>query len=89
MIASGAANAGFGIKAAASQFGLNFISVIKEAYILAIDNKIPIHIKSLLYKLLCSAEFKTTVNTYPGYDATNAGKKLNLEKILINQHLNL
>jgi len=88
MIASGAANAGFGIKAAAIQFKLNFIPVIKEAYVLAIDKKIPTHTKSLLRTLLNSTEFKTTVNTYPGYDATNAGKALNLENILSNKILN-
>ncbi len=89
MIASGAANTGFGIKAAASQFGLTFIPVIKEAYILAVNKQTPTNIKSLLRKLLSSVEFKTTVNTYAGYDATNAGKKLNLERILTNQTLDL
>jgi len=89
MIASGAANVGFGIKAAASQFDLNFIPVIKEAYVLAIDKDIPTHIKSLLRNLLTSTKFKTTVNTYPGYDAINAGKKLNLEKILSNELMSL
>ncbi|RKZ69888.1 MAG: hypothetical protein DRQ48_07215 [Gammaproteobacteria bacterium] len=89
MIASGAANTGFGIKAAASQFRLNFIPVIKEAYVLAIDRKIPTHMKSLLRTLLNSTEFKTTVNTYPGYDATNAGKRLNLESILSNKIINI
>ena len=89
MIASGAANTGFGIKAAASQFSLHFIPVIKEAYILAIDKMIPPHTKSLLGTLLSSTEFKTVVNTYPGYDATNAGKKLNLDKILSNNNLNI
>ncbi len=89
MIASGAANTGFGIKAAASQFGLHFIPVIKEAYVLAIDKKISSPTKSLLGTLLRSTEFKTVVNTYPGYDATNAGKKLKLEKILSNRNLNI
>jgi molybdate transport repressor ModE-like protein len=89
MIASGAANTGFGIKAAASQFSLHFISVVKEAYVLAIDKKIPPHTKSLLGTLLNSTKFKTKVNTYPGYDATNAGKKLKLEKIFSNSNLNI
>jgi len=89
MIASGAANTGFGIKAAASQFDLTFIPVIKEAYILAVNKKTPTNIKSLLRKLLSSVEFKTKVNTYPGYDANNAGKILNLERILTNQTLDL
>ena len=89
MIASGAANTGFGIKAAASQFDLTFIPVIKEAYILAVNKQTPTNIKSLLRKLLSSVEFKTTVNNYPGYDATNAGKKLNLERLLTNQTLDL
>jgi len=89
MIASGAANTGFGIKAAASQFGLTFIPIIKEAYILAVNKHTPVNIKSLLRKLLSSVKFKTTVNTYPGYDATNVGKKLDLEKILTNQIMDL
>jgi len=89
MIASGAANTGFGIKAAASQFDLTFIPVIKEAYILAVNKQTPTNIKSLLRKLLSSVEFKTKVNTYPGYDAKNAGKKLNLERILTNQTFDL
>jgi putative molybdopterin biosynthesis protein len=89
MIASGAANAGFGIKAAASQFRLNFIPVIKEAYVLANDRKMPTPTKSLLRTLLNSTEFKTTVNSYPGYDATNAGKRLNLEEILSNKKLDI
>ena len=89
MIASGAANTGFGIKAAASQFGLTFIPVIKEAYILAVNKQTPANIKSLLRKLLSSVEFKTTVNTYPGYDATNAGKKLDIEEILTNKIVDL
>jgi len=89
MIASGAANTGFGIKAAASKFRLHFIPVIKEAYVLAIDKKISTRTKTLLGTLLNSTEFKTTVNTYPGYDATNAGKKLELEKILSNSNLNI
>ncbi len=89
MIASGAANAGFGIKAAASQFRLNFIPIIKEAYVLAIDRKIPTHTRSLLRTLLNSSEFKTTVNTYPGYDATNAGIKLDPEYLLSNKIINI
>ena len=89
MIASGAANTGFGIKAAASQFDLHFIPIIKEAYILAIDKIISSPTKSLLGTLLASTEFKTLVNTYPGYDATNAGKKIRLEQILSNNNLNI
>ena len=89
MIASGAANTGFGIMAAASQFDLNFIPIIKEAYILAIDKKISTHVKLLLRNLLSSTEFKTTVNTYPGYDATNTGKKLEIEAIFTNQMVDL
>ncbi len=89
MVASGAANAGFGIKAAASQFKLHFIPVIKEAYVLAIDRKIPAHIKSLFRTLLNSTEFKTTVNAYPGYDATNAGIELDPENLLSNKIINI
>jgi len=40
MLASGAADAGFGIKAAASKFGLHFIPILEESYVLAIDRRI-------------------------------------------------
>lgn len=89
MIASGAANTGFGIKAAASQFGLTFIPIIKEAYLLAVNKQIPANIKSLLRKLLTSVEFKATVNTFPGYDARSAGNKVDIEKILTNKMMEL
>jgi len=89
MIASGAANTGFGIKAAASQFNLNFIPLLKETYILAIDKNLPAQTKSLIQMLLNSTVFKSMVNTYPGYDATNAGKKLHPEKIFSNEMVNL
>ena len=85
MIASGAANVGFGIKAAAIQFDLKFIPVIKEAYVLAVNTQTPANIKLLLRKHLSSIEFKTTVNTYPGYDATDAGNQLDSEEIFTNQ----
>ncbi len=89
MIASGAANAGFGIKAAARQFDLNFIPVIKEAYILAIDKNLSKKVKALLKDSLTSDQFVKTVNTYPGYDATHAGKRLDLEKLLTNRNMKL
>lgn len=89
MIASGAANAGFGIKAAASQFGLNFIPVIKEAYILAVDKDLSKKVKNLLKSTLSAEHFVKTVNTYPGYDATHAGKKLDVEKLLTNRNMKL
>ena len=88
MIASAEANTGFGIKAAASQFGLTFIPVIKETYILAVNKQIPANVKSLLRKHLSSVEFKTTANAYLGYDATNARRKLGLEQLFTNQAMN-
>ena len=41
MIASGFADAGFGIRAAAEQFGLDFICYLQEAYVLALDKSLP------------------------------------------------
>ena len=41
LVASGAADAGFGIKAAASKFGLHFIPIVSETYVLAIERNIP------------------------------------------------
>ena len=84
MIASGAANAGFGIEAAASKFGLDFIPVITESYLLAIDRRIPESIVRELKKILKSGKFKNRVNSLPGYDVKFAGKDMTFEEVFGN-----
>jgi molybdate transport repressor ModE-like protein len=74
MVASGAADAGFGIRAAAAQFDLDFIPFLHEAYILAIDNGLEPFILKTLEQALRSRSLRRKINRLPGYHAINAGK---------------
>ena len=73
-IAGGGADAGFGIRAAAVQFGLPFVPLERETYYLACREDRPDtgHI-SRLVAFLRSAEFKAVCAALPGYDATQSG----------------
>jgi len=73
-IAGGGADAGFGIRAAAVQFGLPFVRLERETYYLACREDRPDtgHI-SRLVTFLRSAEFKAVCAALPGYDATHSG----------------
>jgi putative molybdopterin biosynthesis protein len=74
-IAGGGADAGFGIRAAAAQFGLGFTPLAIETYYLACrearsrDDPIP-----RLISFLRSEEFRSICSSLPGYDATDAGR---------------
>jgi molybdate transport repressor ModE-like protein len=82
MLASGAADAGFGIKAAASKFGLHFIPVVEESYVLAISRVIADKAFNELQGMLRSREFKKKIKALPGYTSTNTGKLISIEKLL-------
>ena len=86
MVASGAADAGFGIKAAASKFGLHFIPVVSETYVLAIDRQTSKTVITEIIKMLKSRKFKTRVNTMPGYNINQAGKELTLADLFQKQN---
>lgn len=81
MVASGAADAGFGIKAAAGKFGLNFIPVIDEIYVLAIDKTSPEKTVAELKRILKSRQFRTTANALPGYDVKGASGEMTIEQV--------
>ncbi len=85
LVASGAANAGFGIKAAAAKFNLEFIPIITESYLLAIDRKTPGSIINELIKILKSRRFKSRVNTLPGYDVKKAGEEITFDEVFGNK----
>jgi putative molybdopterin biosynthesis protein len=73
-IAGGGADVGFGIRAAAAQFGLGFTPLALETYYLACrearsrDEPIP-----RLIAFLRSDEFRNICGELPGYDATDSG----------------
>lgn len=78
MISSGAADAGFGIKAVAEQFNLDFIPVLKEQYLLAIDENLDKEIVRSIIELLKSPEFRKPVNRLAGYNAKHSGEEFRL-----------
>ncbi len=84
LIASGAADAGFGIKAAASKFNLQFIPMITENYMLAVDKKVPDKILDKLKNILRSRQFISSVNKLPGYNVKHAGEMMTSNQVFYN-----
>jgi putative molybdopterin biosynthesis protein len=82
-IAAGMADVGFGIRAAAARYGLDFIPLMKEKYFLLLRNESVDKpaVQSLL-ALLRGAEFQSLVAQLPGYDAAQAGQVLAIRDAL-------
>ena len=78
MIASGDADAGFGIRAAASKFDLHFIPVIDENYVIAVNFEKSPDVIEELKKILRSKRFKDEINSLPGYSTRHAGSESTL-----------
>jgi len=82
-VAGGLADAGFGIKAAASQFGLHFIPLVGEQYFLACRNaalgRPPVR---QLLAMLEAEPFKSMAARLPGYDAALSGNVIEVQQIL-------
>jgi len=80
-IASGKADTGFGIQAAAAQYGLGFIALVSERYLLACraerlkDNDV-----RALLQTLRGARFRTILAGLPGYDKAIAGKVMGVDE---------
>jgi putative molybdopterin biosynthesis protein len=78
-IASGAADVGLGILAAARALGLDFLPLLKEEYDLAIP--LQVYQSQLLVPLLSiirSPEFKRMLESLGGYETTETGRELDL-----------
>jgi len=74
MIASGHADAGLGVEAAARQFGLGFVPLLKEDYFLVTRRDLSRR-KALekMLALLKGNAFRRAVRALPGYDAVGCG----------------
>jgi len=74
MVASGAADAGFGIEAAARQFALGFVPVVTEQYWLAVNTGTvsPSQLQTLS-GVLRSDGFHRRIQSLAGYDSCAAG----------------
>jgi putative molybdopterin biosynthesis protein len=82
-IASGAADAGVGIEAAARQFGLDFVPLVQEDYFLvclrdALDELAVVKLR----EVLADPVWKKEVAALPGYEVTRGGEVLSLIRAL-------
>lgn len=79
-IAGGMANAGFGIKAAAAQYGLGFIPLAVEQYFLACRaESLKASGVAAIVKLLRGPELERLIAGLPGYSARGAGETLEVQ----------
>lgn len=82
-VASGMADAGFGIKAAAVQYGLDFVPMSNEDYFLLCKTEV---LKKQtvqgFVKVLQGPEFKTIVANLSGYDAARAGQAVSIREAM-------
>jgi molybdate-binding protein len=79
-VASGMADAGFGIETPAHRFGLDFLPLVKERYFFLVraDQAESATVAQAL-AIMRSVEFRRTVQKLPGYDATHCGRMLDLD----------
>lgn len=85
MVASGAADACFGIAPMADKFQLEFIPQVWEHYCLAVPNKIAEDDRVLeIKKLLQGQNFQQTLAGFTGYDTSRSGSVVNFTEIFSN-----
>jgi putative molybdopterin biosynthesis protein len=76
-IAGGMADAGFGIRAAAVQYGLDFVLIERERYLLAChSDRLQDPLLQQLLAVLRGRAFHSLLATLPGYDPAIAGQIL-------------
>lgn len=81
-IAAGMADVGFGVEAAARQFGLEFIPLAKERYVFACHAKLLTETKMTYFlDILRSKEFSNKVAELPGYNADDCGGIYNVGEL--------
>jgi putative molybdopterin biosynthesis protein len=76
-IASGRADCGMGVLAAARAFGLDFVPVTSEPYDLVLAREsLESPVLAPLWELLSSEEFRSAVEALGGYDAAEMGRRI-------------
>jgi molybdate transport repressor ModE-like protein len=82
MVASGMADAGFGIEAVAHKFNLSFIPMVWEHYCLAIPRQSP-HDTTVqeIISILKSEAFTSSLAPIPGYDLSRTGDLVKFDDI--------
>jgi len=82
MIASGAADVGFGIAPMASKFNLTFIPLVWEHYCLAIPNSLSKdEITKQIKELLGDTSYRSALSGFSGYDASHSGDSVTFKDI--------
>ncbi len=82
LVASGAADAGFGIEAAAGRFGLGFIPIVEENYLFAVKSaNLANPAVSTLIEMLGHTGFREKIAALPGYDASRSAMRISVDAI--------
>lgn len=75
-VADGRADAGFGLRAAAARYSLEFVPLAIERYYLAVNRRaLRSAPMQALLDVLGGADFRRDVSRLPGYDASGAGAR--------------
>ncbi len=82
MISSGHADIGFGLKAAAVEFGLSFIPLVTENYIIAMKKSLPNNTIESFRILMKDINLKSKIDKLPGYSTKLTGKVIHAQKLL-------
>ncbi|MCC7082823.1 MAG: helix-turn-helix transcriptional regulator [Burkholderiales bacterium] len=84
MIASGAADAGFGIEAAAAQHGLSFVPLASERYFLVMRENVAARpAAQMLLAALSSRWFRRIVRALPGYTEPASVELLSVQEAFV------
>jgi molybdate transport repressor ModE-like protein len=82
-VASGMADAGFGIEAAARHHGLDFVPLATERYFLAAREAILLRVAAQsLLATIASASFRGRLEGLPGYDLSGIGERIPIRSVL-------
>lgn len=82
-VAAGMADAGFGVQAAASNFGLDFVPLAQEEYLLACHQQtLEWPTVKRFIERIGSEEFRQSVGALAGYSAHNSGEVVLVDEIL-------
>ncbi|WP_165856282.1 substrate-binding domain-containing protein [Marinobacter sp. JSM 1782161] len=87
-VAAGMADAGFGVEAAAAQFGLDFIHLATEHYLLICpEDRLQQDNMQQLLALMGSAEFLNRLDALPGYAPDRCGEVCTFAELLASDRL--
>jgi molybdate transport repressor ModE-like protein len=82
-VASGMADAGFGIEAAARHHGLDFVPLSTERYFLAArEATLARGVAQSLLAAIASASFRRRLEGLPGYDPSGIGERIQIRSVM-------